>query len=24
MEQYDSQGFLKAPIWLWLGWLFLN
>lgn len=24
IEQYDSQGFLKAPIWLWLGWLFLN
>ncbi|AOW81971.1 DUF2919 domain-containing protein [Vibrio mimicus] len=23
IEQYDSQGFLKAPIWLWLGWLFL-
>ncbi|WP_158119910.1 DUF2919 domain-containing protein [Vibrio metoecus] len=23
LEQYDSQGFLKAPLWLWLGWLFL-
>lgn len=21
IEQYDSQGFLKAPLWLWLGWL---
>lgn len=24
IEQYDSQGFLKAPLWLWLGWLWLN
>ncbi|SDH52126.1 Protein of unknown function [Vibrio xiamenensis] len=23
LEQYDSHGFLKAPTWLWLGWLFL-
>ena len=23
LEQYDHHGFLKAPIWLWLGWLFL-
>ncbi|MGF1749742.1 MULTISPECIES: DUF2919 domain-containing protein [Vibrio] len=22
-EQYDKHGFLKAPIWLWLGWFFL-
>jgi hypothetical protein len=23
VEQHDKNGFLKAPIWLWLGWLFL-
>ncbi|WP_428771857.1 DUF2919 domain-containing protein [Vibrio sp.] len=23
IEHYDQHGFLKAPIWLWLGWLFL-
>ncbi|MDK9738539.1 DUF2919 family protein [Vibrio sp. D404a] len=23
LEQYDKHGFLKAPILLWLGWLFL-
>ncbi len=23
IEQYDNNGFLKAPIWLWLGWIFL-
>ncbi len=23
LEQYDKHGFLKAPLWLWLGWLFL-
>ncbi|USD65956.1 DUF2919 domain-containing protein [Vibrio sp. SCSIO 43136] len=23
IEQYDKHGFLKPPIWLWLGWLFL-
>jgi hypothetical protein len=23
IEQYDKHGFLKAPKWLWLGWLFL-
>lgn len=23
IEQYDKHGFLKAPSWLWLGWLFL-
>ncbi|MFN3017258.1 DUF2919 domain-containing protein [Vibrio coralliilyticus] len=23
LEQYDKHGFLKAPKWLWLGWLFL-
>jgi len=24
IEQYDTNGFLKAPVWLWLGWLFLS
>jgi len=24
IERYDSNGFLKAPLWLWLGWLFLS
>lgn len=23
IEEYDKQGFLKPPIWLWLGWVFL-
>lgn len=23
LEQYDVHGYLKAPLWLWLGWLFL-
>ena len=23
IEEYNSDGFLKAPIWLWLGWLLL-
>lgn len=23
IEEYDSEGFLKAPKWLWFGWLFL-
>ncbi|NIY84695.1 DUF2919 domain-containing protein [Vibrio hepatarius] len=23
LEQYDKHGFLKAPKWLWLGWLFM-
>lgn len=23
IEHYDKHGFLKAPIWLWLGWFFL-
>ncbi len=23
IEEYDDEGFLKAPKWLWLGWLFL-
>ncbi|BDU38102.1 DUF2919 domain-containing protein [Vibrio nigripulchritudo] len=23
IEDYDKHGYLKAPIWLWLGWLFL-
>jgi len=23
IEQYDKHGFLKAPKWLWLGWLFM-
>lgn len=23
IEDYDGEGFLKAPKWLWLGWLFL-
>lgn len=23
IESYDKHGFLKAPKWLWLGWLFL-
>lgn len=23
IEQYDAQGYLKAPLWLWLGWFFL-
>lgn len=23
IEQYDAQGYLKAPFWLWLGWFFL-
>ena len=23
IEQYDKHGYLKAPIWLWLGWAFL-
>ncbi len=23
IEQYDTHGYLKAPTWLWLGWLFL-
>lgn len=23
IEQYDTHGYLKAPVWLWLGWLFL-
>ncbi|MGY3570385.1 DUF2919 domain-containing protein [Vibrio paucivorans] len=23
IEQYDKHGFLKAPKWLWLGWIFL-
>ncbi len=24
IERYDNHGFLKAPIWLWLGWFFLS
>ncbi|MGV2989012.1 DUF2919 domain-containing protein [Vibrio sp. E150_011] len=24
LERYDKDGFLKAPVWLWLGWLFLT
>jgi hypothetical protein len=24
IEQYDANGFLKAPKWLWLGWFFLS
>ncbi|WP_104402066.1 DUF2919 domain-containing protein [Vibrio penaeicida] len=23
IEDYDKHGYLKAPIWLWLGWIFL-
>ena len=23
IEAYDKYGYLKAPLWLWLGWLFL-
>ena len=23
IEAYDKHGYLKAPVWLWLGWLFL-
>ncbi len=23
IEEYDEEGFLKVPKWLWLGWLFL-
>ncbi len=23
IEQYDTHGYLKAPVWLWLGWIFL-
>ncbi len=23
IEEYDNEGFLKVPKWLWLGWLFL-
>lgn len=23
IDEYDKQGFLKPPVWLWLGWLFL-
>ncbi|WP_070962838.1 DUF2919 domain-containing protein [Vibrio sonorensis] len=23
IDQYDKNGFLKAPIWLWLGWMLL-
>ena len=23
IESYDKHGYLKAPVWLWLGWLFL-
>lgn len=24
IEEYDKQGFLKPPSWLWLGWFFLS
>ncbi len=23
IEHYDKHGFLKVPVWLWLGWIFL-